>query len=80
MNIKELVKRFVKDEDGLAIFEYILILGVIAVLVLFLSPSIRNAIANWFSNLMGNIDSGLDNDEIEYTCPDGRTVQDMSMC
>lgn len=71
MKIKDKFRKFINDEDGLAVWEYLLILGVIAVIIYWISPSIRNAINGWFSSLMSSINSGLTDNEMGFICPDG---------
>lgn len=75
-----LFKKFVKEEEGATIIEYVLILAVMAGIVMFAFPSLRNAIGTWISDLLGNVTSGIDNNEMGLSCPDGTPTTDMSTC
>ena len=69
-----LLKKFVKEEDGATIIEYILLLAVVAGIVLISSKSLRGAIGGWFADMFGNVDDGLKNDEFDYTCTASSTL------
>lgn len=80
----DLLKRFIKEEDGATIIEYVLMLAVMAGIVMFAFPNLRTAIAGWITQMLGDVSTGLDNN-MEIACPAGTTnagtmVTDLSDC
>lgn len=79
--MKNLMKKFLKEEEGATIIEYVLILAVMAGIVMFAFPNLRNAITEWMTGLFGNVSSGLTDAESGRFCADGVTpTTDYSNC
>ena len=60
--IKEYASKFVKEEDGAGLLEYLFLAALAAVIALFLFPKLREVLMNWFNSMMGNVDSALSPD------------------
>ena len=58
-----LLKKFVEEEDGATLIEYIMMLAVIGGIVLVSSKSLRGAIVDWFSSAFSDVDEGLGVDD-----------------
>jgi Flp pilus assembly pilin Flp len=60
--MKELIKKFMKEEDGATIVEYILMLAVAGGIVLIFSPNIREALVGWLNSMFSNMNEALDHE------------------
>jgi Flp pilus assembly pilin Flp len=56
--MKKLFSRFYKEEDG-RVVEYIIILSVIAVIVAFAFPRLRDVVEEWFNEALKNEEKGM---------------------
>lgn len=79
-----LFKKFIKEEDGATIIEYVIMLAVIAGIVMFAFPNLRSALSGWLTGMFGDVGTGLEN-KMELTCPDtsskpGLKVADLNDC
>lgn len=58
--LQDAIRNFMQEQEG-SVVEYILVLAVIAVIIAFLFPTLKNTIQGWFNSLTGNVQSGLNN-------------------
>jgi pilus assembly protein Flp/PilA len=53
--IKNLVRKFLREEDGAAIAEYGLLLAIVAVGFITVLTAFRDDLRNWWNNLKNNL-------------------------
>ena len=55
--MRDLIQRFIKEEDGIGVVEIILILVVLIGLVLIFKDQLGQIVDNLFESIQGNVDS-----------------------
>jgi len=53
--IAEVTRRFVKDEEGIAVSEYGLLVGIVAVGLVAVVTAFKNQIGTWFTNITSQL-------------------------
>ncbi|MED2737747.1 hypothetical protein [Bacillus toyonensis] len=56
--IKNLMNKFVKEEDG-GLVEYLILIAIAAVAAALLFPSLRKNLVAWFNSMVTNVQSGI---------------------
>jgi Flp pilus assembly pilin Flp len=56
--MKNLVQKFVKEEEG-SIVEYLILIAVAGIIAAFLFPGLRGSIVNWFNAMVSNVTNGI---------------------
>lgn len=61
--MKNLMSKFLKEEEG-NVIEYVIVIAVVAVIIVALFPGLRSKIVGWFNSAIGNVDTGLNNSSL----------------
>lgn len=56
--IKNLMNKFVKEEDG-GLVEYLILIAIAAVAAALLFPTLRKNLVEWFNGMVGNVQNGI---------------------
>jgi len=78
--MKNLFAKFIKEEDGATVVEYVIMIAIVAAIVLFAFPSLRKGITTWITNAFSDIGGGMEKTHNDFICPDGSTVKDLASC
>ncbi|MFP3725694.1 Flp family type IVb pilin [Priestia filamentosa] len=79
--MKNLFVKFLKEEDGATVIEYVIMIAVVAGIVLFAFPSLRKGILDWITGAFKDISGGVGGSHSDdYVCPDGSHTTDLSKC
>lgn len=78
--MKDRFKKFLKDEDGATIVEYVIMLAIVAGIVMFAFPSLRKSIVTWITGAFDKTSDGIEGAENLYICPNGTEVADLASC
>ncbi|MGN5651158.1 MULTISPECIES: hypothetical protein [Bacillus] len=60
--IKNLMNKFVKEEDG-GLVEYLILIAIAAVAAALLFPTLRKNLVGWFNDMVGNVQKGISGDK-----------------
>lgn len=78
--MKNLFTRFIKEEDGATVVEYVIMLAIVAAIVLFAFPSLRKGIVKWITGSFTDVNTGIEGSGNDYICPNGTTTSNLSNC
>jgi len=78
--MKNLFAKFIKEEDGATVVEYVIMIAIVAAIVLFAFPSLRRGIVEWITNAFKDVGNGIGKSHNDYICPDGSTKADLASC
>ncbi|MED2737748.1 hypothetical protein [Bacillus toyonensis] len=56
--IKNLMNKFVKEEDG-GLVEYLILIAIAAVAAALLFPTLRKNLVGWFNGMVTNVQNGI---------------------
>jgi len=78
--MKNLFAKFIKEEDGATVVEYVIMIAIVAAIVLFAFPSLRKGIVTWITGAFKDVGNGMTESHNDYICPDGTAVKDLTTC
>jgi Flp pilus assembly pilin Flp len=57
--IADLLKRFINEEDGAGLIEYLILICIAAIAAVILFPTLRKNLVEWFNQMVDNISNGI---------------------
>jgi Flp pilus assembly pilin Flp len=57
--MKQLIRKFVKEEKGAPIIELVILIGMSAVIAAFLFPILRTNLSSWFNEMVKRVSKGI---------------------